>query len=121
MPQKLNSQFFEAIPQPPLLPAMEPQSIPVPREAPALLHDWISRGDLAEELGICVETLRRWADARRGPKFIRAGRKILYRRATVLAWLEAQETNGALEREPATCKHGHRRGSSSSHRLVGRS
>ncbi|WP_111735816.1 helix-turn-helix domain-containing protein [Roseovarius amoyensis] len=57
----------------------------------ALLQGWISRTDLARELGVCEETLRRWADARRGPAFVKAGRKILYRRATVLEWLETQE------------------------------
>ena len=57
----------------------------------ALLQGWISRNDLAQELGVCEETLRRWADARRGPAFVRAGRKILYRRTTVLEWLETQE------------------------------
>lgn len=57
----------------------------------ALLQGWISRNDLALELGVCEETLRRWADARRGPAFVRAGRKILYRRTAVLEWLETQE------------------------------
>lgn len=59
-----------------------------------LLQEWISRAELAQELGVCVETLRRWADARRGPAFVRAGRKILYRRSSVLKWLEEQETGG---------------------------
>jgi ribosome-binding protein aMBF1 (putative translation factor) len=57
----------------------------------ALLQGWISRTDLAQELGVCEETLRRWADARRGPAFVKAGRKILYRRSVVLDWLETQE------------------------------
>lgn len=58
-----------------------------------LLQGWISRTDLAQELGVCQETLRRWADARRGPAFVKAGRKILYRRTAVLDWLEAQEVH----------------------------
>jgi excisionase family DNA binding protein len=57
----------------------------------ALLQGWISRTNLAQELGVCEETLRRWADARRGPAFVKAGRKILYRRSAVLDWLETQE------------------------------
>ena len=57
----------------------------------ALLQGWISRTSLARELGVCEETLRRWADTRRGPAFVRAGRKILYRRSAVLEWLETQE------------------------------
>ena len=66
------------------------------KTAPCLLNGWMSRAELADELGLCVETLRRWADARRGPKFVRAGRKILYRRSTVLAWLEEQEGIGPV-------------------------
>lgn len=70
----------------------------------ALLQGWISRTDLAQELGVCEETLRRWADARRGPAFVKAGRKILYRRAAVLEWLETQEV-----REPRHSRSGGRR------------
>ena len=47
----------------------------------ALLQGWISRTDLAQELGVCDETLRRWADARRGPAFVKAGRKIAARQS----------------------------------------
>jgi excisionase family DNA binding protein len=67
----------------------------------ALLQGWISRTDLAQELGVCEETLRRWADARRGPAFVKAGRKILYRKTAVLDWLEAQEV-----REPRRSRSG---------------
>jgi hypothetical protein len=70
----------------------------------ALLQGWISRTDLAQELGVCEETLRRWADARRGPAFVKAGRKILYRRTAVLDWLEALEI-----REPRVVRAGGRR------------
>lgn len=70
----------------------------------ALLQGWISRTDLASELGVCEETLRRWADARRGPAFVKAGRKILYRRTAVLEWLETQEV-----REPRRTRSGGQR------------
>lgn len=60
----------------------------------ALLSGWISRSDLAQELGVCEETLRRWADARHGPALVRAGRKIYYRRSAVIEWLEDQEAAG---------------------------
>ncbi|ATX64568.1 helix-turn-helix domain-containing protein [Roseinatronobacter bogoriensis] len=69
---------------------------PTPASSPGsakggLLQGWISRSQLAEELGVCEETLRRWTNARRGPACVRAGRKIYYRRSTVLAWLEKLE------------------------------
>lgn len=66
-----------------------------PNHSPSdgLLRGWISRPDLARELGVCEETLRRWAVARRGPACVKAGRKVLYRRAAVFEWLDAQESN----------------------------
>lgn len=57
-----------------------------------LLDGWMSRAELAEELGVCVDTLMRWERRRYGPKCVKAGRKALYKRSTVLAWLEAQES-----------------------------
>ena len=56
-----------------------------------VLSDWMSRADLAGELGVTAATLCRWAARRVGPAPTRVGRKILYRRATVRAWLLEQE------------------------------
>ena len=56
-----------------------------------LLVGWISRLDLALELGLSVDTLRRWEAMRTGPPCVRAGRKVYYRRAAVEEWLEEQE------------------------------
>jgi len=60
--------------------------------APPLMAGWITRFELARELSVSVDTLRRWDDQRKGPACIRAGRTIYYRRAVVLDWLEKQET-----------------------------
>jgi len=57
-----------------------------------LMAGWISRLDLARELGLSVDTLRRWDDRRMGPPCVRAGRTIYYRRAVVIDWLEKQES-----------------------------
>jgi hypothetical protein len=57
-----------------------------------LMTGWISRLDLALELGLSVDTLRRWDDRRIGPACVRAGRTIYYRRALVMDWLEKQES-----------------------------
>ena len=59
--------------------------------APALLEGWISRGELARELSLSVDTLGRWEARRFGPPCVRAGRKVLYRRSAVQDWLQAQE------------------------------
>jgi predicted DNA-binding transcriptional regulator AlpA len=55
------------------------------------MSGWISRPELARQLGVSEDTLRRWNAARSGPPCIRAGRKIFYRRAAVRAWLEDLE------------------------------
>ena len=67
-------------------------SMPDPTDKPrTLLVGWISRLDLALELGLSVDTLRRWEAMRTGPPCVRAGRKVYYRRAAVEEWLEDQE------------------------------
>lgn len=58
---------------------------------PRLLRGWISRYDLAQELGLSVDTLGRWERRRKGPACVRAGRKVLYRMSAVQDWLQAQE------------------------------
>lgn len=67
-------------------------SMPDPKPDPRkLLSGWISRLDLALELDVSVDTLRRWEAQRTGPPCVRAGRKVYYRRAAVQTWLEEQE------------------------------
>ncbi len=56
-----------------------------------LLGGWISRLGLALELGVTVDTLRRWEAQRFGPPCVRAGRKVYYRRDGVHDWLQLQE------------------------------
>jgi len=66
----------------------------IAKPSDGLLGGWISRSELALQLGVSEDTLRRWDAMRSGPPCVRAGRKVLYRRATVLEWLEDQETTG---------------------------
>lgn len=56
-----------------------------------VLSDWMTRAELATELGMTAETLCRWDARRVGPAPTRVGRKVFYRRDTVRAWLLAQE------------------------------
>ena len=81
----------------------EPQSEILPKETNGnLLDGWMSRAELAAELGVCVDTLMRWERRRYGPKCVKAGRKALYKRSTVLAWLEAQESAAPEIEAPRT-------------------
>ena len=56
-----------------------------------LLDGMVSRQDLAQKLGLSVETLRRWETEGDGPPSIRVGRRVLYRATAVNAWLRARE------------------------------
>lgn len=56
-----------------------------------LLADWISRAQLARELGLTSDTLARWEARRQGPPCTRIGRKTFYRQASVQDWIRAQE------------------------------
>ena len=65
---------------------------PAPEGQPLnLLADWISREQLAGELGIACDTLARWEARQIGPPCTRIGRKVLYRRTSVAHWINAQE------------------------------
>lgn len=61
------------------------------RASGPILAGWVSRADLARELGLTEDTLRRWEERRTGPACVRAGRKVLYRRSAIEAWLAEQE------------------------------
>ena len=56
-----------------------------------LLDDFLSEKEFAKELGVSPRTLRNWRQLRVGPPFVTIGKRINYRRASGLAWLESQE------------------------------
>lgn len=45
---------------------------------------------LADFLGLTVATLRKWRWLRSGPKFVKVGRLIRYRKTDIDAWLDQQ-------------------------------
>lgn len=55
------------------------------------LKDFISRAELAAELGKSEKTLVRWERAHQGPPVTRIGREPLYCRPSVQKWLRSQE------------------------------
>ena len=71
---------------------------------PRLLRGWISRYDLARELGLTVDTLGRWERRRKGPACVRAGRKVLYRMSVVQDWLQSQEMPRVTETKPSNAR-----------------
>lgn len=57
-----------------------------------LLHDYMSQQEVAEELSITVETLRRWRVHGAGPRWFRfgLGMRLMYSRRDVRDWIEQQ-------------------------------
>lgn len=56
---------------------------------PAVLRMWTVK-DVAEFLAVPVQTLYEWRTKGYGPKGIRVGRYVRYRREDVFAWVESQ-------------------------------
>jgi excisionase family DNA binding protein len=60
-----------------------------------VLQDYMTPSELAAQLGVCVKTLDRWRADGAGPPVTKVGRKLLYRRASVTAWLQGCELRAA--------------------------
>ncbi len=76
---------------------MTTPSIPAPADDLAPGGDYrnqpevMTRAEVAEFTRISLPTLARWAMEGKGPKYRRAGGRVLYMRADVLAWLNDLE------------------------------
>jgi Helix-turn-helix domain len=57
----------------------------------SILSDYFDTGELAAELGVTPITVVRWRLAKKGPPVTYLGRRILYHKSSVKAWLAAQE------------------------------
>lgn len=68
-----------------------PQTSPQPADEPHVFDGWMTREELAKEIGLTVNTLSKWATRGTGPTFIRVGFRTWYRRASVAEWLVEQE------------------------------
>jgi Helix-turn-helix domain len=60
-------------------------------ESVAILSNYFTIEELAGELNVAPITVKRWNLQKSGPPITRVGRRILYRRSSVEAWLVAQE------------------------------
>ena len=65
-------------------------------ELPPSLRFLIQK-QLSELLGVSERTLERWRVEGRGPKFVRAGRRPLYRLSDVDAWAQDQTFGSTSE------------------------
>ena len=57
---------------------------------------YITSAELVDFLGVPERTLSRWAKSQIGPARTRIGRSVLYRRTTVLVWLDSQKKRHPL-------------------------
>lgn len=55
-----------------------------------VLADYLSRTQLAAELGVTTRTISRWRWNRKGPPAHRIAGRVMFKRADVLAWLDQQ-------------------------------
>lgn len=54
------------------------------------MPEYMTTGEVAELLRTPEQSVRFWRHAGRGPASIKVGRRVLYDRADVLAWIEKQ-------------------------------
>ncbi|WP_082734174.1 helix-turn-helix transcriptional regulator [Microbacterium hominis] len=74
----------------------------MPRPSPAAppstprehLPEIATRQEVSAYTRISMPTLARWAGEGKGPRFRRAGGRVLYRRADVIAWLDSLDAGG---------------------------
>ena len=66
------------------------QTESVSRNIP-LLEGWLTRAEVAAELGVSTDTLARWETQRSGPPSVKVGRKVLYRADAFRDWLTSRE------------------------------
>jgi Helix-turn-helix domain len=59
-----------------------------------ILADFLTQEKAAAELKICERTLDRWRQLGEGPPITKLGRRILYRRSSLQAWLRTRERRG---------------------------
>jgi len=59
-----------------------------------ILADFLTPDEAASELKICTRTLDRWHRLGEGPPITRLGRRVLYRRSSLLEWLHRREHRG---------------------------
>jgi predicted DNA-binding transcriptional regulator AlpA len=69
-------------------------------ETAPLLSGWLTRAQVAAEVGVSVDTLQRWETRRIGPPAVRIGRKVLYRAEAFREWLVSRERGPIAGKAP---------------------
>lgn len=64
-----------------------------------VLANFLTQDEAAAELKVCERTLDRWRRLGEGPPITKLGRRILYRRSSVQAWLYAREHHHSIDQQ----------------------
>jgi predicted DNA-binding transcriptional regulator AlpA len=64
-------------------------------------HALLDTNTVAREYGVSPVTLRKWRMTGAGPRFVRLGRAVRYRRAELDAWLSKREFRNTTEADCA--------------------
>jgi len=67
----------------------------------SILQDYMTRDELATELGVTPRTIMRWQDQPDGLPYVEMGGRIIYRRQSILTWLEGRERRPNQRRRAA--------------------
>jgi hypothetical protein len=78
----------------------EPSDQTNPIANAALLDGWLTRAEVAIEIGVSVDTLQCWETRRIGPPCVRIGRKVFYRAEGFRDWLISRERGPAAGKSP---------------------
>jgi excisionase family DNA binding protein len=62
---------------------------------PTLLDDYLTRDELAKELKVSWRTIIRWCERGDGPPVVKVGRRPMFKRSSVAAWLDKREGRAA--------------------------
>ena len=58
------------------------------------LEELLNEHDVARLTGLSVASVRRWRLLRQGPKFLKIGAAVRYRKTDLAIWLETRPTGG---------------------------
>lgn len=70
----------------------------MPESAPGHEPELLTISEAAELVRAPVATLRYWRHLGAGPRSFRLGRRVLYRRDDLTAWIDAQQRQDSAER-----------------------
>jgi predicted DNA-binding transcriptional regulator AlpA len=61
----------------------------------------VTEQEVAHLTGMSIATVRRWRLFRQGPRYLKIGAAVRYRREDVEAWLASRPTGGEQANEPS--------------------